>query len=111
MLRGCAAVVVTFNVDIVHSRGHVVLEVDGEVDGATAAELQSKLAEAIAVSPQLVLDLSKTTFMDSAGLTTLVQARRACVDSGGSVTIRSPQQNVRRVLQITQLDSIISIED
>jgi anti-sigma B factor antagonist len=101
---------VEFRADIVHLDGLVVLSVGGEIDLATAPDLCQKMEEAIALSPHLVLDLADTTFMDSTGLTALVQARRACLSQGGSVTIRSPQRAVRRVLEITQLDSLITIE-
>lgn len=74
----------------------------GDLDGDTCAELGAALAEQ-APSGNLVVDLAGLTFIDSSGITELVEARRACLGRDGTFTLRSTTPPVRRVLEITGL--------
>ena len=58
------------------SPGWVVVGVAGEIDVATAPELERALADAGA-EKRVVLDLSECQFIDSSGLRTLLGARSA----------------------------------
>jgi anti-anti-sigma regulatory factor len=64
---------------------HLVVDVDpttgaavlvGELTFATVGELDAALRERPTADPQLVLDVSRVTFCDSAGLSGLIGARR-----------------------------------
>ncbi|WP_269750251.1 STAS domain-containing protein [Herbidospora yilanensis] len=60
--------------DRLHSRGAiVVMSVSGEVDVMNVDELRERLVEAWSqATPDLVLDLSKVRFIDSAGMRLLL---------------------------------------
>lgn len=74
----------------------------GDLDGDTCGELGAALADG-ALDGNLVVDLAGLTFIDSSGITELVEARRACLDRNGAFTLRSTTPTVRRVLEITGL--------
>ena len=82
----------------------IVVRVIGDLDMATAAELHS------ALSPDsgrpIVVDLAETTFMDSSGLNALVGAHH----SGSVVVLRNPSPVVRRAIDVSGLDQILTIE-
>lgn len=60
-----------------HDPGAAFVAVAGEVDLLTAPRLTAALDEVLAINVRrIVIDLTETTFMDSAGIHTLVQAQR-----------------------------------
>jgi anti-anti-sigma factor len=85
---------------------HVVV-LSGELDSANAATLQERLAS---VPPRparpLIFDLTGLRFMDSAGIAVLIGASA----NTGGVSLRNPSPIVRRVLEVTGLSSVFSIE-
>jgi anti-anti-sigma factor len=84
----------------------------GELDIAAAPEAVEVLVAAIREG-DVVLDASGLTFLDSSGISAIVQAYRAAnegVGRGRSVVIRNPSPRVRRILEITALDSLIEEE-
>ena len=60
---------------------------------------------------RLLVDLSDVTYIDSAILGVLVGASKRLVPQGGGVTIACPDENIRQVLEITELDRVFEIVD
>ncbi|MFI7000315.1 STAS domain-containing protein [Nocardia sp. NPDC050175] len=82
-----------------------VLTVGGEVDAASAPELQSGIEDALGHAPALlVVDLSGVRFFGSAGLSVLLFAVEA---AGGLRVVASAQ--VRRPIEVTGLDGVIEV--
>ncbi len=89
----------------------VTVVLAGELDCASAPDLSALLTELIAKRPQqLVLDLANVLFMDCAGITLIVRARRA-LPAARPVILRSPSRQARRLLKITQMDQLCLIQD
>ena len=82
----------------------IVVRVVGDLDMATALELRS------ALRPDnrrpIVIDLAETTFIDSSGLNALV----AACHHGTVIALRHPSPTVRRAIEISGLDEILTIE-
>jgi anti-sigma B factor antagonist len=78
----------------------------GELDMATAVGLSDWLVELAGLT--VVIDLSGVTFLDSSGITALVQARLQIESDGGALKLTRPQPNVERVLEITGLSGWVS---
>ena len=86
-----------------------VLYFRGELDLAAAPAAVEALGAAIREG-DVVLDAAGLTFLDSSGISAIVQAYRAAhegIGQGRSVVVRNPSPRVRRVLEITGLDSLI----
>jgi anti-sigma B factor antagonist len=82
----------------------------GELDVATAPDLDRKLRAAIEEGQvHLVLDLTQVTFVDSTGLGVLVGCRNLVRKSGGTIRLVVTHRNVRKVLEITSLDTVFPI--
>jgi anti-sigma B factor antagonist len=60
---------------------------------------------------RLTLDLSGLTFCDASGISVIVQLAHAAAARGYQTVLRNPKANVRRVLNISQLDTWLSVED
>jgi len=96
-------------VQIESQRGAVVY-VEGDVDVSTSLAMQEALAVALDSSATVAVDLEGVRFIDSSGLSALVWGHRGAQEAGGSLTIRNPSRVVRRLLDITGLDSLIPVE-
>jgi len=61
----------------------------------------------------LIADLTDVSYLDSSGLSALLHAHRLMTARGGSTyVIASPgSPGVRRVLQITRLDTVFRVRD
>ena len=92
------------------SAGRVVVTVAGEVDVATAPELQRALATAGA-EKRVVLDLSECGFIDSSGLRTLLGARSAAQSAGGSLVLVVSDPGLLRVFDVVGIDDVLEIHD
>lgn len=88
----------------------VVVAVEGELDLFTAPFLRDEVREAIKEDgSRLVFDLSELSFMDSSGLSVLIEAWRLATGEGGGVCLAAPQPPVARILRTTGLDRRIKV--
>jgi anti-sigma B factor antagonist len=94
--------------DVVDGVG--VVSVSGEVDLVTAEQLRHTLEEVIERSSDVVVDLARLSFIDSSGLSALVDAHRRAREAGGTLTIRNPTSMLRRLLEITHLETLLVVD-
>ena len=82
-----------------------VLAVEGDLANDAAAALRGAVTARAAGggAMNLVVDLEKCPYLDSAGLEALLFARRACEESGGRLSLANLDANCRKVLEITRL--------
>jgi anti-anti-sigma factor len=81
----------------------------GDFDIANRDRLEELLRPALSAR-SVVLDLSKTTYMDSSALTCLLTFNRDLNSNGGHFVIKHVPRTIRRVLEITHLDEIFDVE-
>lgn len=100
-----------FSYEVASDDGVVVVRLKGELDLATAPELQRELL-GILEQPctRLTLDLGELTFLDSSGLGALYRARQAA--DAGSVDLRleSVPSHVLRVLDVTAMAPLFDLD-
>jgi len=98
-----------FDIDIVRRKDALVLVVSGEIDLATAPELELALTRAEASdAPQLWIDIERVMFMDATGLGVLV--RHATLDENVErlrITPGPPQ--VQRLFELSGLRSYLPL--
>lgn len=85
----------------VSAGGVAVVELTGELDLAAAPLLRARVDEA-ASGRGLVLDLAKTTFIDSAVLKELLRARAELAAGDVGLVLAGVSQPVRRLLDLTR---------
>ena len=86
----------------------------GELDLATAPELEEKVLAALRDGQaEVVLDLRELTFMDSTGVRTIVAAHQVSEESGqGLRVVRPPRDSaVSRVIEISGIDDALGLVD
>ncbi len=92
--------------------GVVVLRATGDLDAYTAPGLRTELHDATGGNAKLVVvDLTSITFIDSAGLGTLVGAHRRMRESGGRLRVVRPPALVARAFELTGLDEVLELLD
>jgi anti-anti-sigma factor len=84
-----------------------VVTVTGRVDGLTYTEFENALqAELEQGRINIVLDFSGVSFLASAGLRVLVNARKQVKNSGGRIAFAQPSPQVVETLEIAGLDPL-----
>jgi anti-anti-sigma factor len=93
------------------SDGTVTVSVSGELDLVTVPLLGEHLARILRDQPwSLILDLSRTSFIDCGSARLIAEAGRA-LPRGQRPVIRRLSPCARRVFQLTGLDAQCKIED
>jgi anti-sigma B factor antagonist len=92
-------------------RTHVIT-VSGEIHVSTAPEFQRRLDWAISKGKTaVVLDLSETEFIDSTGLSVLLNGLRRVTRQRGRMALVCTNPTVLRLFEITRLDSTFDIHE
>jgi len=82
----------------------------GEIDITNAEGLRDALLSALnAGAAALVVDMTSTTFLDSAGLTALVRAARRATATDATVRLAVTAPPVLRVLNLVGIDRMIAV--
>ncbi|NLG17420.1 MAG: STAS domain-containing protein [Fibrobacter sp.] len=89
-----------------------VLEITGEITGENVGKITSKL-EGLRKgdSQKVVVDLSKTTFIDSHGLGVFVYIWRLLGEQNRELIFLNPQGFIRNMFNGTNLDKIFKVVD
>ena len=95
--------------DDLDERTHVIA-VSGEIHVSTAPEFSRRLNAAIAKGKTaVVLDLTGTEFIDSTGLSVLLNGLRRVTRQRGRMALVCVNPTVLRLFEITRLDSTFDI--
>jgi anti-sigma B factor antagonist len=101
---------VTLELTVADDDGETVVTAAGELDINTAPELREQLARLVNEGArQIVVDLTKVSFVDSTALSVLVSALKRLRQAGGDLELASPNPSVRRVFEITGLTRLFTI--
>lgn len=83
-----------------------------KLDSTNAPELKSELVLINKNSVNnIVLDMSNSRYCDSSGLSAILIGNRLCKDSGGKFVISGLQPNVMKLVEISQLNNVLNIEE
>jgi anti-anti-sigma factor len=83
-----------------------------KLDASNAPELKSEI---LLLSKNgvnsMVLDLSKTRYCDSSGLSAILSGNRICKDTNGHFVLSGLQKSVFDMIRIAQLDKVLLISE
>ena len=101
----------SLEVSISQMEDRTLVVLAGELDDATVPTLRNALLDPIEhLKDHLVLDIGMLTFLDSSGLGLFVSVHKKLESKGCSLTIFAPTPMARRVLEITGLTEILTIQ-
>ena len=101
------------NFEVSHHQHHSLVVTNVEkLDISNAAELKSEfvLMNKNGIN-NIVLDLSKTKYCDSSGLSAVLVANRLCKDTNGKFVLCGLTSGVKKLIEIAQLDKVLLITD
>ena len=89
----------------------IVSEVE-KLNGLNAPELKTTI---LALNKDnvnnLIIDLSKTSYCNSSGLSAILSANRLCKNSNGKFILTGLQPNVKKMIEIAQLHRVLNITE
>ncbi|GAA1856003.1 hypothetical protein GCM10009836_40200 [Pseudonocardia ailaonensis] len=88
--------------------GHTTLVLVGDLTYGTAAALEEHV-RAAAGAPDLVVDVARLRFCDSAGLAALIGLQRRAARRNGTVTLAGVTDGLRRVLRLTGAEVLFTL--
>lgn len=87
-----------------------IIKLAGEIDLCCTPELRNALGSEAATRPEtLIVDLSEVTFIDSSGLSALIECWRNMREQGGTLVITGAKGEVLEVFRLTRIDNLISL--
>ena len=87
--------------------GVFTLKVIGRLDTNTSPDLEAALV--LDGVREVVFDFSALEYISSAGLRVLMSAQKAMMACGGKMSVRSPNDTVKGIFDITGMSSIFTI--
>lgn len=90
----------------------VTIAPQGRLDTLRALEFRKQVQTILDSGVKnVVLDLSETPFLDSAGMAVLVSVLKQCREQGGDARLVWPQaEPVKRILSLTKFDRIFEMK-
>jgi len=88
----------------------VVLPGD-HLDASRAEEFKRDVAPLLATHPNVVFDMTRLTFVDSAGVGALLSCLRRLSDAGGDLKLFGLSKSVRAVFDMTRMHRIFDLFD
>ena len=98
---------------VIQENGTAVVKTN--VDKLNASNASELKAELVLVNKKsvnnIIIDMSKTSYCDSSGLSAILVANRLCKDTNGTFVLCGLNPNVFKLIQIAQLDKVLTITD
>jgi stage II sporulation protein AA (anti-sigma F factor antagonist) len=98
-----------FGVEVSDLDGLVVLAVRGDIDLVSSPALQTALDQFDPTS-DVILDCARASFIDSAGVSLLIEESQRRDLSGGSLRLRNSEFPVRQVIELTGLIDLFELD-
>ncbi len=78
-----------------------VVQLAGDIDGATAPQAQSAILGLAAPDCRIVVDMSGVTYMSSAGLRLLLVIYRTVMGQGGQILLAGLPEDLKDTMEMT----------
>lgn len=83
--------------------------VEGRIDTFTAPELEKEVRANLPGCDKMIFDFGSVEYISSAGLRVLVFAQQELTNTGG-IVLKRLNENIEKIMAMTGLDNIITIE-
>ena len=94
------------------SSGVLVVQVDGQLIVGNRHELKDMIQAALEKGERrLLIDFSRTGYIDSSGLGALVSISKRVRESGGELRLSGLNDDLRSLFELTKLDTLFAITE
>lgn len=99
--------------DFIVTQDNGTAVVKTNVDRLNAGNAPQLKAELVMLSKNnvnnIIIDMTSTSYCDSSGLSAILVANRLCKDTNGQFVLCGLNDNVNKLIQIAQLDKVLTI--
>ncbi|HUX34932.1 MAG TPA: STAS domain-containing protein [Gemmatimonadaceae bacterium] len=89
-----------------------VVEIDGQLIVANRQDLKQMMLDALdGGARKLLVDFTKTGYIDSSGLGVLVSLSKKIREQGGELRLAALNDDLRTLFELTKLDTLFQIAD
>lgn len=102
----------TAHIETMASDGwHATVALHGEIDTAVAPALRAELQRHLEAGRCFIrINAAGVTFFDSSALNALVRGTQSCAGANGALILSNVPTRVRRLIEITGLDTVLLID-
>lgn len=87
-----------------------MIRLTGEIDFSVAPKVREQLLDALKTdAPEIVLDLSGLSYVDSSGLALFIEARNMLAAAGRTIRIVAISPQVSKIFHLTQLGELFGL--
>lgn len=86
-------------------------EISGDLVSENIKHMKLEILDLMKKTDQIILDFSKTNYIDSIGLGMLVSLYKESISSDINIRITNANENVRKLFRITALDELFINEN
>ena len=83
---------------------------DGEIDMDKTEEVKEVIFPKIDSDKDVVLNLSSVQYMDSSGISVLIESHQKALEKGTKVIIKDVSKSVLKVIMMAKLEQILNLE-
>src|SRR5215831_121590 len=95
---------------VLHQNRANVLPLEGDIDLHVSPVVRESLNAMVKKKPErIVIDLSRVTYIDSAGLAALILALQDVEAYGGQFLLSGLQETIRSIFETSRLDGVFRI--
>ncbi|MFA5533926.1 MAG: STAS domain-containing protein [Mariniphaga sp.] len=96
----------------INTKGNIVIiSIQGSIDSNTAGNLQSQIIDKVAVTQNVLLDLTCVDFVSSAGLRVLLMIYRQIKSKNGKVILVGVSEEISDVMSMTGFINFFEFSD
>ncbi|MDP2843027.1 MAG: STAS domain-containing protein [Acetobacterium sp.] len=89
-----------------------MVSIKGEIDIYSIENFRASIEKEIQTqATQIILDCSELSYMDSTGMSVLIELRNKTKEMGQKIIMMNPRPNIKKLLSLTGVDKIIEIVD
>lgn len=89
-----------------------MVSIKGEIDIYSIENFRTSIEKEIQTqATQIILDCSELSYMDSTGMSVLIELRNKTKEMGQKIIMMNPRPNIKKLLSLTGVDKIIEIVD
>ncbi|WP_456399583.1 STAS domain-containing protein [Mesoaciditoga sp.] len=93
--------------EIEKKKGYLIVSLNGEFDIESSQTLKEEVRKNLtSENSNIVIDLTKVSYVDSSGLGTLIALQKDARFNGGSLSIVGASEQIKRVMKMTNLDKL-----
>ena len=83
---------------------------DGEIDMDKTDEVKGAIFPVIESGKNVALNLSNVQYMDSSGISVLIESHQKALEKGTKLVIKDVSKSVLKVIMMAKLEQILNLE-